>query len=559
MHVSATMGPDDYSGQPNAIRVMPFAVRPVVKWVLLTFLIVFQGAWCNPLFTKISTDESGFLPVRPERGHGLGLAAADFDADGDIDVFLPTEAGTAHVLYENQGDGSFLDSAALRGVNGASRHARTALWFDSNGDGLLDLVTASDCFRESDCADKAPFFTLHVQKNDGTFDEATDVSGLSHTVDNPDIHRSGLAAGDLNNDGWLDLVTGFWLGHIQVFLNQGDGTFADVTVEAGVHLDDHGHWQPLIVDFDGDGRQDIYWSVDFGPNELWMNAGNDGAVPQFVDMALHAGCDNAMNDMGIALGDVDDDGDPDLYVTNIFIGDKHNVLLLNQSSPGQPSCEEISRQSGVDDGGWGWGAVFRDFDQDGWLDLAETNGWERHFVQPNRLYLNQQSSAPMFVDVADAAGLADETEWGSALIAVDLDRDGDQDLLQSQARPRSAPAIEPESIYFYRNQLQNAGEHNYLTIKPRQEGTNDRAIGAKVTITIGARVSSSWVLAGSSFFGQEPAEVHFGVGPARRIDRLEVKWPAGGVTRLTNIAANDVVLVHRNTLFADDFEGPRDE
>ncbi|MEM8931579.1 MAG: CRTAC1 family protein [Acidobacteriota bacterium] len=528
-------------------------MRCPLVMVLSTVWIVVSGA--TGLSAQVTFVENGATHgitghQVPGRGFGAGASAADFDDDGDIDVFVPTGADTPDRLYRNLGDGSFEDVAAALGVASQLR-SRAALWFDADGDGRLDLVVGSDCYQLT-CDAGISLLRLYRQNVDGTFTDVTATSGLVDldTGHNLDEHRSGIAAGDLDDDGDLDLVTGYWLGRLHLYRNDGDGTFTDISLDAGFDTQVLGYHQPMIHDVDGDGRMDIYVSVDFSFNRLWHNQGLVDGIPSFVDIAATANCDNAMNDMGVALGDVDGDGDGDFYVTNIFRLTFHNVLQRNDTAGGTIRFAEISEAAGVDDGGWGWGTSFFDVDHDTDLDLAETNGWNTStWDQPPRLWLRQPVSPPAFVEQAASVGLTDE-RWGSSLLAVDIDRDGDLDLLETVQGTRSNAVL-----LRHENQLAvGAPDRHYLVVRPRMLAPNVRAIGARVEIEIAGQTQVRWITAGTSYLGQEPAEAHFGLGSATMVDRVTIAWPGGGETTRRDVAADQVLTVLDSPVFSDDFE-----
>jgi len=501
-------------------------------------------AFAAPVFERISASDSGLITHAVKFGNGNGLAAADFDSDGDIDLFLPGDIGTEHHLFENDGSGLFSDTARVRGILDRSG-GRTALWFDADGDARLDLLVADDCFRQNDCSDT--MLRLYRQTESGTFIDATASAGLSEPAPRADQHRAGLAAADLNGDGFVDFVSGFWLGRFHLFMNQGDGAFKEYTLASGIDSTERGYWQPILQDFNGDGLIDIYVTVDFDSNVMWLNQGTgpDG-IPLFVDASAESNSDNNMNDMGVAAGDFDDDGDADIYASNIFFpGDRHNVLFRNESIDDDPWFTEISRPTGTENGAWGWGVTFLDVANDGKLDIAATNGWRMPgWENPIRLFIRQDGGGELFLDMAEAAGLKD-TYWGSTLLAADIDRDGRLDLVQSLPlgdRNRN----DPGAIAWYRNRTN--GSPAYMVIKPRMKGPNHWAIGAKVTVKTASSSMTRWITAGTSFFGQEPAEAFFGLGSHDSVESITIDWPGGGQSKTGPMSAGTVIQI--------DAEGP---
>ena len=492
-------------------------------------------------------------------GFGFGVAAADYDDDGDVDMFLPAGRGTPHRLYRNDGSGQFSDVAADVGLD-RTEGARAALWIDVDGDHRLDLVMGGDCYAFA--CPGASLIHLYRQRFDGTFEDVTSGSGLTYDGLSDGQHRSGFAAGDVNADGFLDLVSTEWTGSLRLFVNQGDGTFLDETMASGLAAEELGYHQPVLVDLDANGFLDLYVSVDVDENRLWLNTGVVDGIASFVEVAATSGCDNAMNDMGLAAGDFDEDGDPDLYVTNIYGTFEHNILLrMDSTTP--LLFSEVSGAAGVQDGAWGWGTTFADVDNDSYLDLAETNGWSGStWEAPPRLFMHQGDMPPTYLDQAPESGLT-EVSWGSSLIAFDADRDGDLDILQTVVE--TAP--ESDYLSLYDNRLQQTGGGaqvgsgvHYLLVRPRMAGPNQRAIGARVVVEAGKRIWSRWILAGGSYLGQEPAEAFFGLGAADIADRVRVLWPGGLETSLAGISADRTLTVESGVIFASGFEtGTQDE
>ncbi|MFG0286113.1 MAG: FG-GAP repeat domain-containing protein, partial [Phycisphaerales bacterium JB039] len=351
---------------------------------------------------------AGMGQYRPAMGMSAGIAAADFDDDGDIDVYVPTIAGAPDQVYRNRGDGRFDEVGASLGLASPGNN-RAGLWIDYDGDGRLDLLTLRDCHRIDGCADETSL-RLYRQNESGGFDDVTAGAGLLLALSPPHLqkHAGGLAAGDLNGDGWLDIWVAMWRGMSHILINNGDGTFRDATAGSGVDIL-KAYWQPILTDINGDGLTDAWANVDFDPNHLWINNGDE----TFRDLAPAAGCATKYNEMGAAMGDYDNDGDFDFYASNIFqysaIPDSHSVLYRNDSTPGSIRMTEVGFDAGVADTGWGWGATFLDADNDGLLDLAVTNGFfgsePRFAVDPSRLYLNRGDGT--FEDRAAACGFDD--------------------------------------------------------------------------------------------------------------------------------------------------------
>lgn len=494
----------------------------------------------NPTFHSVGASQGiGSYQMAP--GMGGGVVAADYDNDGDIDFFVPTAEDTPNQLYRNlTSQGSplqFEEIASQVGLASLAR-SRSALWFDANGDGRLDLVVAGDCF-QTDCVAGTSLLRFYQQSPQGQFEDRTQEVGLFDDAVNDRSwrHRGGLSAGDIDNDGDPDLFSTMWLGGVQLYLNEGNGTFRDISHTLGslsLPMQGVGPWQALFYDFDQNGLQDIFVAVDFAENYLLMGQPNRG----FVDKAQSAGLARAWNGMGTSLGDIDNDGDLDLYVTNIsddFFGELRHSNLYRRNDHSL-EFQEISEQAGVDDVAWGWGVTFFDANNNGWLDLGVTNGFNTS-VDASRFFLNQSETPGSFTDASDAVGFND-MEWGSALIASDLDRDGDLDMIQTCSNG-PLRVLENRPL---------ANTNRFLTVIPRTTGAFPYPLGAVVTVEVGTQKQTRLISAGTSFMAQEPAEAFFGLGPASQVDTLTIIWPLGGRTILTNVATNQVLTVTNQNL-----------
>jgi hypothetical protein len=480
---------------------------------------------------------------------GGGVAAADFDNDGDVDIFVPTDRGMADQLYRNRGDGQFDDIAGDAGVASMEGN-RTALWFDYDGDRDLDLLVVND---ESDLSSNKPTrassYILYRQYENARFEDVTVEAGLFIPLGEPGLNffglqnlpsnRSGLCAGDINNDGYLDIFAPTWRSKNQLFLNNGDGTFSDISESSGIGVEWESTHQGIFLDVNRDGWLDLYETQDFEPNKLWINQQD----LTFREAGQPTGLATQKNDMGVTVGNPDNDGDLDLYITGIYQirpelnVNTHNVFLRNDSgeNPGRFRYHEIAESVGVADTSWGWGTTFTDGDNDGWQDIAATNGYLGIVFNDRSAYFwNRGEGDLSFVNASESVNFWDKL-WGSALLTFDYDRDGDLDLLQTtwndQLRLLENRPREGESL------------GNYLVVKPRMNGPNYFAIGAMVTVEVGDLSMMRLIHAGTSYLAQEPAEAFFGLGDARRVDRVIVEWPDCTETIVPTVSANRVVVI----------------
>ncbi|MEZ4983701.1 MAG: VCBS repeat-containing protein [Saprospiraceae bacterium] len=259
----------------------------------------------------------------------ISLAVADYDNDGWDDIYVG-RIGSANALLRNNGDGTFTNRAAIAGVAGNAL-TYTAVWGDLDNDGDQDLYVGNRDMPK----------TYYRNNGDGTFTDATLVSGLG----NAGRARSLLLA-DVDSDGWLDVYVANLGQENSLYRNNGDGTFTDVTAEVGLS-DPLLSMGAVFFDYDNDGDQDLYLTHDNNqPNILYENDGTG----HFTDVSLASGAQIAAFGMGVDIGDVNNDGWLDLYITNLY----ENNLLLNQAN-GQ--FVDIAATAGVDDYGMGWGTA----------------------------------------------------------------------------------------------------------------------------------------------------------------------------------------------------------
>ena len=463
-------------------------------------------------------------------GMGTGLIAADYDGDGDVDLFVPSGVGFACQLYRNDG-GVFTDVAVASGITDTD-NARSALWFDADGDDLLDLVIQYDQFQQPGVIG-ARALALFQQQADHSFIEVTAGSGLDlMPLLVPQTHGGAMCAGDINGDDRLDLVVTTWDEGVWIYRNDGGMVFTDITADSPLDGVESTFWQPVMFDQEGDGDLDMFIAHDFFANPLLDNDGT-GA---FIDSAAVLGIDSSFNEMGATVGDCDNDGDLDLYVTNLYGTTEHNVFFTKSNTT--IGYDEESVALGVDNGGWGWGTVFVDYDNDGRLDLAEVNAIEFGGADvPWKLWMNHGPivGTPVYVPEEESIGF-DYEDYGSALVDVDFDRDGDQDLI---ATVLNGPVRVLES-----NTTEVRPNNRWLVVRPRMPGTmNTRAIGAVVTARTGSVTRTRLISAGTSFMAQVPAEAHFGIGQHAVIDEVVVHWPDGTQTAFADVAPGQMLDV----------------
>ena len=487
---------------------------------------------------------------------GSGVALFDFDNDGDLDLYLVNGTDlpghTSPVLPTNRlyrNDGDIFADVTLEASVGDTSYGLGCCVGDYNNDGFTDLYVTNYGAN-----------VLYRNNGDGTFTDVANVAGVAGNH-----FSSGCAFVDIDADGYLDLYV---VNYVQfdletnpectrqgvrtyctpealqgatdiLYRNNGDGTFTDVTAKAGIGGADGKGLGIVCGDIDNDGDVDIFVANDTTPNFLYRND-SDTAIRMTED-ALFAGValseeGRAYSGMGANLGDFDNDGYLDIVITNFQ--DQTNSLYHNAQSG---FFNEMSFAKGIGERSLpylAWGVDFIDFNNDGWLDLFVANG---HLddnvaeIDPIGTYAqpNQlflSNRSLNFVEFVDAAIADQKVSRGTAF--GDIDNDGDVDIVVSNLK--DTPTL-----------LRNDSDKTSRWLSVKLVGThcNRDAIGARVTVVSGNLTQIREVKSGSGYLSQNDLRLHFGLGDATRVDRLTVRWLCGKVQTLQNIETNQVLVI----------------
>ncbi len=493
---------------------------------------------------------------------GTGAAIFDYDNDGWPDIFLvngttlegfPAGQAPTNHLYRNNHDGTFTDVAAKAGLN-ATGWGQGVCVGDYDNDGWEDLyVTYYGKNR------------LYHNQN-GAFTEVAEKAGVAGSGK---AWGTGCAWVDYDRDGHLDLMIAnyvdfdlataptpgerpscVWKGvpvmcgprglagaKNILYHSRGDGTFEDVTTKAHIdQTDGHYAFSVSTLDYNDDGWPDIYVACDSTPSILYRN-NRDGT---FTDVAVVSGA--AFNEdgreqagMGATIGDYNGDGRPDIFKTNF--SDDTSTLYRNN---GDGTFDDVTSAAGL--GLYtkylGWGTMFLDFDNDGWLDLLLVNGHVYPEVDKNNLGSNYEEPRILyhnlgkgtFTDISASAGPGINMHASSRGLAVgDLWNDGRISAVITNLN--SAPSL-------LVNQVHNS--NHWIAIRTLGTKSNRDGIGARISVKAGARTLVDEVRSGSSYNSSSDMRVHFGLGSAAKVDSVQIRWPSGLTERFANLPADSV-------------------
>lgn len=494
--------------------------------------------------------ESGLDHIQAESKsskHG-GAAAVDVNGDGYTDILVARDE-MSPLLFINQGDGTFSEEASIRGiVNVQNLGGFGAGDFDNDGD--------QDIFVTPRLGNR---YYLFINNGAGIFsEEAQDRGAAVETTIEP--HR-GYSVGivDFDLDGYLDIYVSEWgvasnddnAKHSVLLRNRGEGEaahFENVTEHAGLTQPSNNTMQFGFSsgwgDFDGDGWPDLALVSDFGTSLMYWNNG-DGTFKEATNFS-NMGVDE--NGMGIAIVDYDQDGKLDIYITSIydrFSNNRDGSHTGNKlyKNLGNRKFRETATEAKVARTGWGWGASFFEYDNDGDPDLVVTNGsivsagtnpnttpYVDAVDDPTALFVNQSDGT--FINVLGGTGIVDR-KLGKAIVVFDYEQDGDEDLFITNSG---------DHPILYQSDASTNG-NNYLRLSFEGTVANRDGYGCIVRLTTGDRTQTLLYNPSNAYIGQREPFLHFGLGGASVVESIEVIWPSGIVQTITDTAANQVLKI----------------
>lgn len=486
---------------------------------------------------------------------GSGVAFIDYDNDGLADIFIASGPGSPSRMYHNEGGGKFRDVTEALGFT-REGWAQGVCAGDFDNDGYTDLFVT--------------YWGQNALYRNVGGHRFEDVTAKVHLTQDRTRYNTGCAFIDYDNDGKLDLFVAnylkfdfnttpkpganpycFYRGIAvncgprglpfdrNILYHNDGGVFRDVSDESGIAKPDGNYSLGVLTgDFNGDGLTDIYVACDQTPSILYINRGNG----KFVDEALLRGValdDNgkAMSGMGAASADYLDEGVPSIFRTNF--SDELETLYHNQ---GKGEFQDISVEAGMglNTRFVGWGCGFFDFDNDGWPDLLLVNGHafpevdslkiDIHYRERAILYHNDHHK---FVDISESAGPGIlENHSSRGLAFADYDNDGSVEALVNNQN--DAPSL---------LRLAHRSSNHWIELKLEGVKSNRSAIGARVRVTAGKLAQTAEVRSGGGYLSQNDLRLHFGLGGAVKLDKVEISWPGGVMQIETSLPANQIIAI----------------
>jgi hypothetical protein len=488
-------------------------------------------------------DIGRFTDVAPQAGIDIALISGamlidDFENNGLLDVIVGSYDVCNPIHYfHNNGDGTFSDRSMQSGLADVSS-GQNMIQADYNNDGCMDILVLRGAWQ----------FPLPVSllKNncDGTFTDVTREAGLGDH-----LYASQAAAwADIDNDGYVDLLIGNEQGATQLFHNRGDGTFENISHISGVDAISSSFTKGVVAeDYDHDGYPDFFLSNLTGDNTLFHNNGD----LTFTNVADHAGVRKSWSSFTSWFFDYDNDGLPDLFVASYYasveesmrtyLGLPHSAGELSlYKNLGDGTFRNVTKQVGLDKSLMPMGANFGDVDNDGYLDIYLGNGaadWGD--MVPKTLLRNDEGKT--FTDITTSSGTGD-LHQAHGIAFADLENNGQEDIVVSMG---GAAVSNWHALRLFRNP---GNKNDWITLKLVGTKTNRAAIGARIKVTVenkGAGIRSIYrsVNSGGSF-GSSPLEQHIGLGKSAKILEIDVDWPTSKTHQsFKNVAANQFLQI----------------
>ena len=444
---------------------------------------------------------------------GNGVSFFDYDNDGWDDITIST-ANTNELRFFKNFFGVFAEQTF--NLSYINYQTRCAVWVDFDNDGDNDLFVTSDTNGNK------------LLKNNGSmvFEDITATTGMV----TGNVYTYGASWGDYNNDGYLDV---FLSNRTSIFSNllyknNGDGTFTDVTLQAGIDENPVFSFCAAFLDINNDGYQDLYVSNDkFNyENKLYKNNGNG----TFTDISISSGTNISIDAMSVTVGDYNRDGFFDIYVTNSPTG---NYLLRNN---GDETFQNVAMPTGTAFNSIGWGAVFFEADNDGDLDLYVSGQYDGSISGLLSAAFYQNNNNNTFSLNNSCFPMDNGASYSNA--TGDFNNDGLVDIVVSN---------DGQEMFLWKNNTLNA--LHWIKLKLQGTQSNRDAVGARVEISANGQKQYGYKLCGEGYLGQNSSTMHFGIDDNLFLDYIKIFWPSGLEEIYVDVQANQILtLIEGNAL-----------
>jgi len=494
-----------------------------MKTIFIITAFVLCNQWGFSQFTEVSNTLPAYT-VLQTNSYGSGISFYDFNGDGWDDLSIGNSTGPPHFFVNNQG---VLEPAEFTIPNYNSAAIVALLWADVDNDGDPDLFITKEYAKPELWINDGNFGFVNELESSGIYGETQRYMGASFC--------------DYDHDGFLDLYiciyshpsTNLSFQTSQLYRNNGDGTFTDVTVSAGVYLPPRPTFQSVFTDVNGDGWEDLYLIIDRIEfrNELFINNG-DGT---FTCVSEGSGSDVYVCSMTGTVGDFDNDGDLDTYVTsNLTTG---NVLLKNE---GNNSFTDVAEEYGVVVDSYCWGSLWIDYDNDSWQDLF-VGATQDFGPAVNYFFRNEQGvSLSNFTFGSNINSSPNKTY---VCAKGDLNQDGYYDFATVNRAPLTS------KLY-----LNNGGTNNYLSVTLKGTYSNPDGIGNWIHCYADGNHYVRFTHCGENLFAQDSGKNIFGLGSISVVDSLVVKWNRGLTETYYNVPVNQHLQLIEGTSISQPFE-----
>jgi hypothetical protein len=539
-----------------------------IAYSIIAILVVFLVYYLSQKQRFVDVIDKSGLNLAGAYG---GISWGDYNNDGYDDLLMRKHT-EGYKLFQNNKNETFSDVTSKARITSDS-HATTATFGDYNNDGCRDILIGNGFDSEDGTAS-----ILYKNNCDGSFEDVTELSGLNETK----LHTRGVAWGDYNRDGFVDIYLSTW-GEMRfnksetswvmtgwdfepniLYKNNGDGTFSNVSSEAGVlgepkcstyknfitapknalegerfvERDPYPglktNWQAVWFDYNNDNWPDLYVSHEVTTNVLYKN-NKDGT---FTDATEEAGLCQLHSTHGVSIGDYDNDNYQDIFVT----GSIRNLFYKNNGDGTFTETSEENNTANFVHLGWGTGSF--DYDNDGDLDIYVVNGSSQNtsvkFDYPDRLdTLYKNDGKGIFTNVSKEVGIYGN-DFKTFGVFSDFNNDGFTDAF-IMTDPNPGIQNEPESLNrLYKNK---PNKNNWLAIKLVGVESNRDGVGAQIKIEAEGKKQLREVVSGGSLMSQNSLTTIFGLGDASRVDSMVILWPSGKIQSLQNIEANQHLII----------------